>query len=160
MNGHGHLTEDVLLDAIYGIAGDAPQAHAEACPECAARLREMRQRASAAVAGLNAASAISDDFLAAQRRKIYQRIDRPSRRLWWWAPALAMASALVVGIFVYQPHRVYELPGVYPSHGAPKAASRSEISDAQLFSDVYSMERTPEPSATAPVHALFEEQAQ
>jgi hypothetical protein len=148
MNGHGHLTEDVLLDAIYGIAGDGTQEHADACPECAGRLREMRQRASAGVAGLNAASAFSDEFLAAQRRKIYQRIDRPSSKLWWWAPGLAMASALVVGVLVYQPHR------------APKAASHSEISDAQLFSDVYSMERTPEPSATAPVHALFEEQAQ
>ena len=148
MNGHGHLTEDVLLDAIYGIAGDGPRAHADACPECAGRLREMRQRARAGVDGLNAASAISDEFLAAQRRKIYQRIDRPSSKLWWWAPGLAMASALVVGVLVYQPHR------------APKPASHSEISDTQLFSDVYSIERTPEPGATAPVHALFEELAQ
>ncbi len=154
MNGHGHLTEDVLLDAIYGIAGDGPQAHAEACPECAGRLRELRQRASLAVAGCKATSAISDEFLAAQRRQIYQRIDRPSSKLWWWAPGLVMASALVVGVFVYQPQRVYQ------PHGAPKPNSRSEISDAQLFNDVYSMERTPEPSATAPVHALFEEQAQ
>jgi hypothetical protein len=154
MNEHGHLTEDVLLDAIYGIASDGPQAHADACPECAGRLRELRRRASAGVDRLNAAGAISDEFLAAQRRKIYQRIDRPSRKLWWWAPGLAMASALVVGVLVYQPHRVYQ------PQRSPTPASHSEISDAQLFSDVYSMERTPEPSATAPVHALFEEQAQ
>jgi hypothetical protein len=148
MNEQGHLTEDVLLDAMYGIAGDGHQAHAGACPECAGRLIEMRQRASVGMDALNTSGAISDEFLSAQRRKIYQRIDQPSRRLWWWAPGLAMASALVVGILVYQPHR------------APTPASHSEISDAQLFSEVYSMERTPEPSATAPVHALFEEQAQ
>jgi hypothetical protein len=143
MNEHGHLTEDVLLDAIYGIAEAEAEAHARACPECAGRVSEWRERAS--VAGT---SEISGEFLAAQRRKVYARIEQPSRRLWWWAPALAMVGALVVGIFVYQ-----------PNHETKPAAS-SEVSDAQLFNDVYSLERTLEPSATAPVHALFEEQAQ
>ncbi|MDD1749814.1 MAG: hypothetical protein LUO89_08055 [Methanothrix sp.] len=143
MNGHGHLSEDVLLDALYGIAGVEAEAHAGACPECAGRLSELRQRAKAA-----AASEISDEFLAAQRRKIYQRIERPARGLWWWAPVVAVAGALVVGVFVYRPHRDV------------KPVASAEVSDAQLFNDVYSLERTPEPSAAAPVHALFEEQAQ
>ena len=143
MNERGHLSEDVLVDAIYGIADAESQAHAQTCAECAARLSEWRERAHA-----TAASEVSDDFLAAQRRNIYARIERPSRRMWWWAPALAAAAALVFGIFVYQPARTQ--PSV----------SHPEVSDAQLFSEIYSLERSAEPSATAPVHALFEDQAQ
>lgn len=145
MNGHAHLTEDVLLDVRYGIADAEAEAHAGACPECAGRLRELRQAAKA-----QAATDPSDEFLTAQRRKIYQRIERPARRLWWRAaPALAMAGAMAVGVFLYSSSSHRE---------APPAAS-PEVSDSQLFSDVYSMERTL-PSAAAPIHALFEEQGQ
>ena len=142
MNEQRHLTEDVLLDAMYGIADADAEAHLGACAECAGRVSEWRGRANAA-----ASSEISIEFLAAQRRKIYQRIEQPWRAHLWWAPALAVAAALMVGIFVYQPH-----PQSSPVAG-------SEVSDAQLFSDVYSMELT-QPNATAPVHALFEEQTQ
>ena len=144
MNEHAHLTEDVLLDALYGIAGEETQAHVKTCAACAGRLREWRQRANAEGMG-----DVSDEFLAAQRREIYKRIEQPSHRLWWWAPALAVAAGLVVGVFVYAPHA--------PDPARTPAASG--ISDAQLFNDVYSIERTAEPSATAPVRALFEEQA-
>jgi hypothetical protein len=34
----------------------------------------------------------------------------------------------------------------------------AEISDAQLFGDIYSMEQVVEPAAAAPARALFEEQ--
>jgi ferric-dicitrate binding protein FerR (iron transport regulator) len=147
MNERGHLSEDVLLDAIYGIADAESEAHAHTCAECAARVSEWRERA-----GVITNSEISDEFLAAQRRQIYARIEGSSlpmsRRVWWWAPALAMAAALIVGIVVWPQHRV-----------AP-ANSHAEVSDVQLFNEVYSFERSAEPSATAPVHALFEDQAQ
>jgi hypothetical protein len=52
-----------------------------------------------------------------------------------------------VGIFVYQP--------APQQHRSDKLA---EISDTQLFGDIYSIEQTPEPAAAAPVRALFEEQ--
>jgi len=147
MNEHGHLSEDVLLDAIYGIADAESEAHVHTCAECAARVGEWRERA-----GVIANNEISEEFLAAQRRNIYARIEGSSlpmsRRVWWWAPALAMTAALIVGIVVW------------PQHGAPPSSSHSEVSDAQLFNDVYTFERSAEPSATAPVHALFEDQAQ
>jgi hypothetical protein len=143
MNEHGHLSEDVLLNAIYGIADRDAEAHLRACPECTGRIEEWRQRGAAA-----RSDEASDEFFAGQRRRIYQRIEQPSRRLWWWAPALAATGALAVGIFLYQPHH----------ETAPQAGP--EVSDTQLFNDIYSMERTMEPSATAPVHALFEDQAQ
>jgi hypothetical protein len=90
---------------------------------------------------------IPGEFLAAQRRKIYERIERPSRKHWLWAPGLAAVCALAVGIFVYHPA---------PQQGPVNKPA--EISDAQLFGDIYSMEQAAEPAAAAPARALFEEQ--
>ena len=62
------------------------------------------------------------------------------------APVLAAACALAVGVFVYHPG------------SEPKPVANTD--DSQLFSDVYSMEQSLEPSATASVRVLFEEQQQ
>ena len=62
-------------------------------------------------------------------------------------PGLAAACVLAVGIFVYHP--------APPQQPVNKPA---EISDAQLFGDIYSVEQTAEPAAAAPARALFEEQ--
>lgn len=143
MSGHEHLSEDALLDAVYGIAGNDAEMHLRRCVDCAQRLHEWHEKRAAAAASIE----IPGEFLATQRRKIYERIERPSPKRWLWAPGLAAACALAVGIFVYHP--------------APQQQQRnkpSEISDTQLFRDIYSMEQTPEPAAAAPVRALFEEQ--
>jgi anti-sigma factor RsiW len=147
MSGHEHLSEDALLDAVYGIAGSGAEAHLRRCADCAQRLQEWHEKRAAAVENIE----IPSDFLAAQRKKIYARIERPSRKHWLWAPGLAAACALAVGVFVYHP---------VPYHPAPKEQPqrRAEISDAQLFGEVYSMEQSLEPTAAAPAHALFEEQ--
>jgi hypothetical protein len=142
MSGHEHLSEDALLDAVYGIAGSAADAHLQRCADCAQRLQEWHEKRAAAVESVE----ISNDFLAAQRRKIYARIERPSRKHWLWAPGLAAACALAIGVFVYHP--AAKEP---PRHSA-------EISDAQLFGEVYSMEQSLEPVAAAPARALFEDQ--
>jgi len=137
-----HLSKDVLLDAVYGIANQDADAHLRACPECAGRLSEWRRwRAAAAEIG-----EISSEFLAAQRREIYQRLSVAPSRKRLWVPALAAACALAVGVFVYHPG------------GARKPLANTELSDSQLFTDVFSMEQSLEPSATASVRILFEEQ--
>ena len=145
MSGHEHLSEDALLDAVYGIAGSAAEAHLRRCADCAQRLQEWHEKRAAAVESVENIE-ISGEFLAAQRKKIYERIERPSRKHWLWAPGLAAACALAIGVFVYHP--------------APKEQPRrnAEISDAQLFGEVYSMEQSLEPTAAAPARALFEEQ--
>ena len=145
MSGHEHLSEGASLDAVYGIAGSAAEAHLRRCADCAQRLQEWHEKRAAAVESVENIE-ISGEFLAAQRKKIYERIERPSRRRWLWAPGLAAACALAIGFFVYHP--------------APKEQPRrnAEISDAQLFGEVYSMEQSLEPAAAAPARALFEEQ--
>jgi anti-sigma factor RsiW len=142
MSGHEHLSEDTLLDAVYGIAGNDAETHLRGCADCAQRLHEWQEKRAVLAASVE----IPGEFLAAQRRKIYERIERPSRKYWLLAPGLAAACALAVGIFVYHP--------------APqqRPAPRAEISDAQLFGDIYSMEQAVEPAAAAPARALFEEQ--
>jgi len=148
MSGHEHLSEDILLDAVYGIADADAEAHVSACPRCAGRLSEWRRKRAAADAG-----EISSEFLAAQRREIYQRLSdgpshgklRSSRARRLWAPAAVAACALALGIFVYHPE-----PDAKP-------AAQAEAGDAQLFGDVFSMEQSLEPSAAAPVRALFQE---
>ena len=143
MSGQEHLSEDALLDAVYGISGNDAETHLHGCADCAQRLHEWQEKRAATVASVE----IPGNFLAAQRRKIYERIENPSRKRWLWAPGLATACALAVGIFVYHP-----TPEPQPVNKV------AEISDAQLFGDVYSMERVVEPAAAAPARALFEEQ--
>jgi hypothetical protein len=142
MSVHEHLSEDALLDAVYGIAGIDAEAHLRACAECGRRFSEWQETRAAAVESVE----IPVEFLAAQRKKIYERIERPSRKQWLWAPGLAAACALAIGVFAYHP--------------APQKPQekRAEISDTQLFGDVYSMEQSLEPAAAAPARALFEEQ--
>lgn len=143
MSGHEHLSEDALLDAVYGIAGNEADAHLRECADCAQRLHRWREKRAATAARVE----IPDEFLAAQRRKIYERIERPSRKHWLWAPGLAAACALTVGIIVY-----------HPASQKQPVNKHAEISDAQLFGDIYSMEQVVEPAAAAPARALFEEQ--
>ncbi|MEO8050928.1 MAG: hypothetical protein ABI833_10975 [Acidobacteriota bacterium] len=151
MSGHEHLSEDVLLDTVYGIAGNDADAHLSRCADCAQRLQEWHEKRATMVASVE----IPGDFLAAQRTKIYERIERPSRKYWLWGPGLAAACALAVGVFVYHPEMESVLKNPAPQQ---QPAKRAEISDAQFFRDIYSMEQTVEPAAAAPARALFEEQ--
>ena len=144
MSGREHLNEDVLLDVVYGIAGQDADAHLRACADCAGRLRDFQHRRSITAK----TGELSSDFLATQRREIYQRLSAAPSRRRLWAPVLAAACALAVGVFVYHPN------------SATKPVSAVEAGDAQLFADVFSMEQSLEPSATASVRVLFEEQQQ
>ncbi len=134
---NAHLSDHQLLERLYGAADHA---HAESCAQCAARYRELENRR----AELAATRPPSPQFLAAQRRKIEQRLQHQTQWRLKWAPAAAAALALAIGLVVYHPV-------------APKPAPRPDAGDAQLFSEVYSMEQSTEPRAAAPIHALFED---
>jgi hypothetical protein len=132
-----HLSNDELLDRLYGLAGEA--GHIESCTDCQQRWNQLReQRARLAVS-----DDVSTGFLAGQRRKIYARLGEEPRHQMKWAPALAAACLLVAGVFLYRP--------------AAAPHQSAVVSDAQLFSDVYSMEQSVEPRAAEPIHALFED---
>jgi hypothetical protein len=142
-----HLTTDELVDRLYGVLDGVYEAgHLDNCADCTERfhrLREMRETAAET-------RPESYEFLAAQRRNIYARMgERPETRM-KWVPALAAAAFLVaVGLFAYHPAQI-QTP--IPSHVA-----KAQIDDAQLFSDIYSMEQSMEPVAGKPIHAIFEQ---
>jgi len=137
-----HLNDDALLDMLYGLGGDEP--HLRECTVCAERFSELRRKREILASAVDLSREVSSDFLAAQRRKIYARLERPEPKRLGWAPALAMACLVAVGMLVYHP----STPPTPQQHG--------EVSDSQLFSDAYSMDQSLEPSAAAPIHALFE----
>ena len=137
LSNDGHLTNEQLIDQLYAVS-DTP--HVENCAECRLRLGRLQERR----AELAAPAPVSSEFLAAHRRRIYARLGEPAPSRMKWAPAaLAAACLLVAGMFVYRPM------------SAPPV--RTDVADAQLFSDVYSMEESTEPIAAAPIHALFED---
>ena len=136
MNGH-HLQVDQLIDQIYGLEDHA---HLRLCAECAARWRATQARRKE----LAPSDPVSNEFLAAQRRTIYARLEQPAPRRLRWLPALAAAGVLAIMALVYKPSAP---PVVRPDPG-----------DAQLFSEVYSMEQSTEPAAAAPIHELFEDE--
>ena len=133
---NGHLKTDELIDQIYGLEDHA---HLRECAECAARWRAIESRRRE----LTASNPVSNEFLAMQRRRIYARIEQPAPRRLRWLPALAAAGVLAIMALVHKPS------APPPAHPDPN--------DAQLFSEVYSMEQSTEPAAAAPIHELFED---
>jgi hypothetical protein len=151
-----HLTQDELLDRMYGL-GENGLAHLRECEECSSRLQALERR-RAEMAAMT--PSVSNEFLMAQRRAVYSRLDETALGRARWAPAaLAVAFLLVMGVFLARPHPAYRpmhapdpAPGVElnSEQGGPQTAQE------QLFSDLYSMEQSVEPRAAAPIHGLFE----
>ena len=132
-----HLSDDALLDRLYGLGSD--DSHLHNCEECTERWNAMLERRSQ----LAPEVAVSNEFLWAQRRKIYARMGEESPSPLRWVPAFAAAALLAIGVLVYHP--------------ATPAPQQIDSNDAQLFSEAYSMEQSSEPRAAAPIHALFED---
>jgi hypothetical protein len=85
---------------------------------------------------------VSPEFLAAQRRSIYRRLEEQPRRgaALRWALSAAMLLVMVIGLTFSRLHK------------PPQT-----ISDEQLFSDLAAMDQSAEPKAIQPMHKLFEE---
>jgi hypothetical protein len=133
-----HLSTDQLVDRIYEVGQDA---HLDHCADCRARLERLLEMRAASAAP----SAVASSFLAAQRRNIYARMGEKPQTRAKWVPAMAAACLIVAGVLVHRPEPQTVKPEVY---------------DAQLFSDVYSMEQSTEPIAAQPIHAIFDQEQQ
>ncbi|MGB6941534.1 MAG: hypothetical protein WBE37_03915 [Bryobacteraceae bacterium] len=92
---------------------------------------------------------VSPEFLAAQRRSIYRRLDLPHGSPHMrWGLSLAMLLLMVAGGLTLE--RVHKTQPVV-------STPLSSISDDQLFSDLSAMEQRNEPKAIQPMHGLFRE---
>lgn len=141
-----HWTDEQLIAHLYGVG--AEDAHVDACPECQARLQAMRSTREL-IELASSSSEVTFEFLAAQRRKIHRRVTEPVR--WWsylplrrWASAAGGVAVVAGGLLIVE-------------HDRRQPAVPNNISDAQLARDVSRMAEDPEPPATAPLQALFEE---
>lgn len=140
-----HWTDEQLIAHLYGVGTD--DRHLDFCADCRTRLSSMQARRQA-IEGATADTQADANRLAAQRRRIYAAIER--RAPWWsgiqirrWGSALAGVSIVASGLLLYENHR--------------KPAAPDTLSDAQLALEVSRIAQDPEPPATAPLQALFEE---
>ncbi len=138
MNGI-HYTEDDLLDRLYGIGrGDT---HLETCQACRGRWLELARRRKEVLSVPELAS----EWLAAQRRKVYERLERGERGASSprFAPASALALVALVAVMLVRP--------------APRVEPVIAQNDRQFFAEAHSLISSDEPQATAPIRYLFEE---
>jgi hypothetical protein len=146
MSAHEHVSDDVLIDGLYGLVD--VEGRIGGCPPCTARWNELQEkRAAIALPG-----GVPAEVLAAQRRNIYARIEN-SARLHWTGPAVAAAAGvcvLAIGVFVHHP-----APAVTPVRPAVTSVSETQQLP-EVYSDVYSMEQSFEPTASASFRVLFE----
>src|SRR4051794_22152975 len=133
-----HWTEDDFLNRAYGV-GEADSAHLDSCAECSARWTEWQSRRTQATAEPE----LSHDFLAAQRRAIYRRLNQPTRVRRAWAPAFAAMLMVLIGLFLFRP-------------GQQPVQPLEPVGDDAVFAEVYSLEQSSEPAAVKPIQALFE----
>jgi hypothetical protein len=145
-----HLSDDELIALLYGL-GDA-EGHLAHCPECGERWNAMHRALGMARAESAPILEIDGRRLAAQRQQILERLENPSSglRASTWIPAATAAALLAVAMFLQQHTQVA------PAVPAAKMTVNTET-DAELFTDVYSMEQDVEPRAAAPIRALFQE---
>jgi hypothetical protein len=142
-----HLSDDELIACLYGL-GDA-EGHLAGCAECGERWNAMHTALGKTRA--ESATGISGRLLAAQRQQILERLEHPSSGAWRWVSPAAAAGLLAVALILSRPSFLSRAP--QPS---PPAAVNAEA-DAELFTDVYSMEQDVEPRAAAPIRSLFQE---
>ena len=131
-----HWTELDFQHWLYGLKDE--DSHLAQCAECRGELERLKEQRRRVVAEPE----VSQDFLAAQRRSIYGRLDAPIHH--WpalrWVLSAGMLLMMAVGVTMQLRHK--------PSQ---------TISDELLFSDLSAIEQSAEPKAIQPIHGLFEE---
>lgn len=136
-----HWTDEQITQWLYGLTADT-DSHLDHCMQC-------RDRADSALSHRKAALQkpdVSWDFLAAQRRAIYQRMERPQplRLHGRWITSLAVLLMAVVLGFNSWRSQTSPAPLVSPS-------------DARLYSELVAIDQSSVPRAIQPIQKLFEE---
>jgi hypothetical protein len=132
-----HWAEKDYREWLYGLK--EKDAHIDSCPQCQGELERLAMERRRVLESPE----ISEEFLAAQRRSIYNRLGERSRN---WAPlrwvvSIAMLLVVVVGLTLERSRK----------------STATLSADDQLFRDLAKIEQSDEPQAIQPLHNLFEE---
>jgi len=134
-----HCSDEQLLAWLYGVEPDDP--HRPECEQCRNRGENLRRRREQMLA---VEPDVTEEFLAAQRRAIYARIDQershpsPAALMPWVVAALVLLLAL--GWLRTQ----------------TRSPAGAEISDVKAFEDAFAMVASSHPEAVEPLKSLFE----
>lgn len=137
---HRHLSDEELIERLYGL-GEEPAA--TACEACRRRWESLLERRRWI---LRAVPDLPEAWLAGQRRTIYARLERATTPGWAIRPAAALATLAVIVL------------GLVLSAPSPEPHPTRAANDSQFFTEIYSLVESPEPRAAAPIYGLFEEQ--
>lgn len=143
---NAHPSDEQLIGHMYGV--HVLDEHLGGCASCRSRIQAMQAHRAAMDRLAAVEEDVSPQFLAAQRRAIYERMAKPKRGLGFlprWAPVAAMLVLFSGGGIV-----------VLERNHTP-ARSQPAISDAELAMQVSQIASDPEPAAAAPIEALFED---
>jgi hypothetical protein len=142
--GHTHLSDDDLIDRLYGFGRADAWDKQDGCRECEERWRRVKERRQRVIE----APEVSPFVLALERREILDRIEgrtAPGVRRRILAPvAVAAMIAVSVGL---------EMPAPKPE---PTIARAQQMSDQALFEQVFTDVTRTEPQSLAAVRSLFE----
>jgi hypothetical protein len=135
-----HWTDEELFARLYDVRPE--DNHLAKCASCAQRLDDIRGRYE----NLHRPQIrVSPDFLNAQKRAIHGRIHAKRRSLPRVLVPVIVTLLMAVVVMVYRPASV-----------APPV--KKQISDSELFDDVYQRISDPLPNSAGPIRSLFEEQ--
>ena len=141
-----HLTDDQLLDVLYGLASAAEIEHVRACPECSG-LRLVMEARRHAQTQIRPVTSVALDH---QREAILARIS--GNREFGWAMPMLAGSALAAGLL---------LAG-FVTYGPLAPANRvarqqvAEVREEPDLAELLSVEYTAEAQAAVPLRGLFE----
>lgn len=134
-----HCSDEQLLAWLYGVESD--NRHRPECEQCRSRSENLRSRREQMLA---VEPEVSDEFLAAQRRAIYARIDQEPAH-----PSHAALMPWIVTALVL----LLALGWLRTEMRSPAGA---EISDVKAFEDAFAMVARSHPEAVEPLKSLFE----
>jgi hypothetical protein len=135
-----HWTDDELFARLYDVRPEDD--HLAKCVSCARRLNALRGRYEKL---RPPQIEVSAEFLAAQRRAIHARIHTKHSALARVLIPVVVTLLVAAIVIVYRPASVM-----------PPA--KRQISDTELFNDVFNKISDPLPSSAGPIRSLFEAQ--
>jgi hypothetical protein len=148
-----HWTDNDILHFLYGVS-ERSEAHLERCDVCRQRMLAARARMRMSAEG----EPVSNEFLVAQRGRIYERIEAGSQRTMRLRVVSALlASAAAVLVILNVDQRPNPTPAKQTEAVQEVASSQNASTDADLYREISAMVSEHEPRAGRPIRALFRE---